>query len=106
MDEPSLMPFYTPADPVGMASGGRSGTLAALTECHRRSPVRRRCLGGAVSGDWTVTLKKVVGIKDYSSTKLELIGQHEVVSPQTGVTAHELQRNPPAVLRWLLKAFF
>ncbi|MER5645148.1 hypothetical protein [Streptosporangium sp. NPDC002524] len=77
-----------------------------ITECDRHPPVRGAHLGGAVSGDWTVTLKKVLEIKDYSSTKLKLIGQHEVVSPQTGVTAHGLHRNPLAMLWWLLKAFF
>jgi hypothetical protein len=59
----------------------------------------------AVSGDWTVTLKKLVGIEDYSSTKLELIGQHEEVSPQTGVTAHELHRTPLAMFRSAVESF-
>ncbi|GAA3407560.1 hypothetical protein [Streptosporangium vulgare] len=100
------MPFYGPEALACVASGGRFRTPMMITECHRRPPVCGAHLGGAVSGHWTVTLKKVVEIKDYSSTKLELIGQHEVVSPQTGVTAHGLHRNPPAVLWQLLKAFF
>ncbi len=89
-----------------MAPGGWLDTLTMITECHRRPPARRAHLGRAVSRDWTVTLKKVVEIGDYSSTKLELIGQHEVVSPQTGVTAHGLHRTPLAMLWQLLKAFF
>src|SRR5437868_7720609 len=35
------------------------------------------------------------GIRDYSSTKLKLIGQHTEVSPQTGAPLHGSALRPP-----------
>ncbi|GAA4181571.1 hypothetical protein GCM10022252_06180 [Streptosporangium oxazolinicum] len=105
MDESPLVSFCALGVPDDAASGWWHGTSVTITERHHRSSVCGTRLGGGASGDWTVTLKKLVEIKDYSSTKLELIGQHEVVSPQTGVTAHGLQCNPPAMLRLAVEGF-